>query len=361
MPYFIIMKFSSIQSQVLEAQMQAGKRYHLPEMRLHKFQSGHKKISSIELTLDNLQLSHEAEVFDILEQQGEQQIYSNPWMNCTSMGEYSDVLSAHDWWKDGRQLKQMEHVRSGDIWFAHIPGQPEIELLDMGFLPRHNVDQPSTPPSISVLDMGFPPGSELDTHQAPDIINNPLDMGFCSIPAHDYPAHDVLARDGPAHDGPVQSLDMQVEQIPLNMGFHTDLASCHSLDIQPDDLPLDMGFDTLQPDNRLLHTDFNALQPDEHPLDMGFCTLHPVHPDHSMDIQLSRKPLDMGFGTAPASIQEDRPLDIIIATPDPDPVHGLPDPSFAVGEPAPIGFVIQHAYNVTGRSICEPGSSSVCQ
>ncbi|KAG2130807.1 uncharacterized protein EDB93DRAFT_1108256 [Suillus bovinus] len=333
-----------IQSQVLEAQMQAGKRYHLPEMGLHKFQSGCKKISSIELTLDNLQLSHEAEVFDILEQQGEQQIYSNPWMNCTSMGEYSDLLSAHDRWKDG------------DIRFAHIPGQPETELLDMGFLPRHNVDQPSTPPSISALDMGFPPGSKLDTHQAPDTINNPLDMGFCSIPAHDYPAHDV-----PARDGLVQSLDMQVEQIPLNMGFHTDPASCHSLNIQLDDLPLDMGFDTLQPDDRLLHTDFNALQPDKHPLDMGFCTLHPVHLDHSMDIQLSHKPLDMGFGTAPASVQKDRPLDITIATLDPDPVHGLPDPSFAVGEPAPIGFVIQRTYNVTGRSICQPGSSSVCQ
>ncbi|KAG2134602.1 uncharacterized protein EDB93DRAFT_1254496 [Suillus bovinus] len=218
----------------------------------------------------------------------------------------------------------------------------------MGFLPRQNVDRPSTPPSISALDMGFPPGSELDTHQAPDIINNPLDMGFCSIPAHDVPAC----------DGPVQSLDMQVEQIPLNMGFHTDPASCHScmchslilfhphvdlVDIQPDDLPLDMGFDTLQPDDRLLHTDFNALQPDEHPLDMGFCTLHPVHPDHSMDIQLSHNPLDMGFGTALASVQEDRSLDITIATPDLDPVHGLPDPSFVVGEPAPIGFVIQRA------------------
>ncbi|KAG2143572.1 uncharacterized protein EDB93DRAFT_1105236 [Suillus bovinus] len=308
-----------------------------------KLEKGRKKISSIELTLDNLQLSHEAKnlegtkhslvVFDILEQQD------------------SDVLSAHDRWKDGRRLKQMEHIWSGDIRFAHIPGQPETELLDMGFLPRHNVDRPSTPPSISALDMGFPPGSELDTHQAPDIINNPLDMGFCSIPAHDVPAR----------DGPVQSLDMQVEQIPLNMGFHTDPASCHSLDIQPDDLPLDMGFDTLQLDNCLLHTDFNALQPDEHPLDMGFCTLHLVHPDHSMDIQLSHKPLDMGFGTTLASVQEDRPLDITIATPDPDPVHGLPDPSFAVGEPVPIGFVIQHAYNVTGRSICQPGSSSVCQ
>ncbi|KAG2151209.1 uncharacterized protein EDB93DRAFT_1249405 [Suillus bovinus] len=307
--------------------MQAGKRYHLPEMGLHKFQSGRKKISSIELTLDNLQLSHEAEVFDILEQQGEQQIYSNPWMNCTSMGEYSDVLSAHDRWKDGRRLKQMEHIWSGDIRFAHIPGQPETELLDMGFLPRHNVDRPSTPPSISALDMGFPPGSELDTHQAPDIINNPLDMGFCSIPAHDVPAR----------DGPVQSLDMQVEQIPLNMGFHTDPASCHSLDIQPDDLPLDMGFDTLQLDNCLLHTDFNALQPGRAPF--GYGILYTP----SVDIQLSHKPLDMGFGTTLASVQEDRPLDITIATPDPDPVHGLPDPSFAVGEPVPIGFVIQHA------------------
>ncbi|KAG1890551.1 uncharacterized protein F5891DRAFT_986996 [Suillus fuscotomentosus] len=321
---------------------------------------------------------HSVVVFDILEPQGTGQIYSNPLMNCTSMGE------SHDRWKDGRRLKMLQHmecVRSGDIGFAQMSGQPETDRLDMGFPLRSQINRLSTPPSILALDMGFQPAGQLDPRHACDtmnsssntavvcpastsgsdmsIENDPLDMGFSSLLEEDEhvvqrPLDMGFCRD-PVHDVAARSLDMQLDQLPLNMGFQTDPASCHSLDIEPDDRSLDMGFDTLQPERHPLDMGFNTLQPDacpldpvfnelqpdghpldmgfntlqldvgsldpafnaiqldEHPLDMGFGALHPVHPDQSMDIQLDQKPLDMGFGTAtpdPLPMVNQNPLDL---------------------------------------------------
>ncbi|KAG2097952.1 uncharacterized protein F5147DRAFT_656194 [Suillus discolor] len=294
---------------------------------------------------------HSVVVFDILEPQGKGQIYSNPWMNCTSMGE------SHDRWKDGRQLKMLEHmkcIRSGDIGFAQM----------------------------SVLDMGFQPASKLDPRHAPDTMNSSSNTAVVcpvSTSVHFWQKMSMWSRGlWTWAFAEIQCMMFRLGHIPLNMGFQTDLASCHSLDIEPDDHSLDMGFETLQPDGHPLDMGFNTLQPDAHPLDLGFNELQldghpldmgfdtdvyiglqnldyrtpadPCNPgfnelqtdEHHLDmgfktlqldngpldlgfnaIQLDEHPLDMGFGTLhpvypdqSMHSKEDMPLDITIATPD---------------------------------------------
>ncbi|KAG1892068.1 hypothetical protein F4604DRAFT_1912805 [Suillus subluteus] len=219
-----------------------------------------------------------------------------------------------------KMLEWIENDRPLDMGFDRMPGQPGPEVLDMGF----TLEFDNTP-----LHMGFHPLLVHDGH--PD--QRPLDMGFAT--------------------NVVQSVDIQPD-VPLDMGFeihhpvhiHLD----QSMDIQPDDRPLDMGFEIHHPVH--IHLDQSMdIQPDDRPLDMGFEIHHPVHvhPDQSMDIQPDDRPLDMGFGTDPAcdiahqpDIQpEDAPLDMGFKTFHPGHVH--PDQSFMVGEPEPIGFVIQRA------------------
>ncbi|KAG2094646.1 uncharacterized protein F5147DRAFT_657121 [Suillus discolor] len=266
---------------------------------------------------------HSVVVFDILEPQGKGQIYSNPWMNCTSMGE------------------------SLDMGF-----QPAGELD-----PRHAHDTMNSSSNMAVICPASTSGIDMS------IENNPLDMGFSSLLAEDEhvvqrPLDMGFCRD-PVHDVPAGSLDMQLwtlnQMIALwiwdsthsnRMGTLWTWDSTHSNQMGTlwiwDSThsnrtlgpwirhPLDMGFNTLQPDNGPLDPGFNAIQLDEHPLDMDSVhsiwyiwisqclNLLIVNP---VDIQLDQKPLDMGFGTAAL-----------------DPVHGLAD-----GEPEPIGFVIQRA------------------
>ncbi|KAG1784988.1 uncharacterized protein HD556DRAFT_1451151 [Suillus plorans] len=312
------------------------------------------------MTLDNLQLSHDVKVFDILELQGKGQIYSNPWMNCTSMGEYSDVLSAHDQWKDGRQLKMLEHMEcvwSGGIVFAQMSGQPETDILDMGFPPRSNIDRLSTPSSISVLDMGFQPAGELDPHHAPDtmngssntavvcpastsgidmsIENNPLDMGFGSLLAEDEKIRFMMFRLGHIQH-PVTHWTLN-RMIALWIWDSTHFNQMSILWI----------WDSTHSNRTIAPWIQDSMNSNRMGTLWIWDSVHSIRYIRIMDIERDQKPLDMGFGTAlasdvmdhPSHSKEDMPLDITIATP--DPVHGLPDPSFADGEPESIGFVIQ--------------------
>ncbi|KAG2066057.1 hypothetical protein BDR04DRAFT_1121417 [Suillus decipiens] len=260
-----------------------------------------KIIAVAVITQDNLQLSSEAEgktkttclagaqlypaAFEILEPGCEEQTcYNNPWMNCSSMSAYLDVLSAYDWWKDGKRLNmlvQMENTQLLDMGFDWMPGQLESQVLDMGFTPLSNIDRSSSVAPILALDMGFlpdPVDSSLTglavNHPAITSVNDisledgPLDMGFIHIWPLDMgfgpdPIHNVLA----------QLLNSQLEEMSLDMGFATDPAQdlAHSLYIQPEDRLLDMRFEMnpvqVDPDQSM------DLQ-----IDMGFEMLHPVHP-----------------------------------------------------------------------------------
>ncbi|OJA21107.1 hypothetical protein AZE42_09908 [Rhizopogon vesiculosus] len=311
------------------------KMYTDLEKAFNTFNRREKRIPSSVIAQYNLQLSSEAKVFDILGPGLQERTYDNPWMNCSSMDEYLDVLSAHDWWKN---------IRALDMGFDQMPCQPESDVLDMGFPPGHG--QP--------LDMGFNLQNSPDPmHNSPalqgvnHLVSNavhgipledrPLDMGFNAVPVQHVLDHmlEIQPEDrpldmgfnilGPVYCIPEQSLNIQLENMHLEMGFNTldpvPSLPDNSLNIQLEDRPLDMGFNTLNPVHSLPDNSLN-IQPEDRPLDMGFNTLDPVHslPNQSLNIQLEDKPLDMGFDT----------LDL---------AHGLPDNSS--GELEPIGFVIQ--------------------
>ncbi|KAG2100192.1 uncharacterized protein F5147DRAFT_777099 [Suillus discolor] len=166
----------------------------------------------------------------------------------------------------------------------------------------------------SELDMGFPPSCEFNFHHSPDLANS---------------SSNFLAVDHPASNS--------VNVIP------------------PKDSPFDMGFDALLVQHE---------HPDQMPLDMGF-GINPVDyvPDRSVDIELEDRPLDMGFGIHPVHNFPDqsyKSLHYLVALlnvnsvdigPDnmhldmgfetPDLVYLLPDQS--LGQPEPIGFVIERA------------------
>ncbi|KAG1837566.1 hypothetical protein DFJ58DRAFT_734281 [Suillus subalutaceus] len=182
-------------------------------------------------------------------------------------------------------LERIDNDRPLDMGFNRMPGQLGPEVLDIGF---------------TLLD------------------NTPLHMGFHSLPVHDgHPDHR-----------------------PLDMGFGTNVVQ--SVDIQPEDGPLDMGFEI----HHLVYVHQDQSSQSSHCL-VAFG--HGIRDTPSVDIQLGDRPLDMGFGTNPAcdiahqpDIQpEDAPLDMGFKTFHPGHVH--PDQSFMVGEPEPIGFVIQRA------------------
>ncbi|KAG2111301.1 uncharacterized protein F5147DRAFT_651487 [Suillus discolor] len=175
-------------------------------------------------------------VFDILKPGQEEGTYNNLLMDCSSMGEYLDVLSAHDWLKDA-DCKSLDlgFPLSDDDQMTTINNQPESDILDMEF-PTSSDDDRS---NDETLDLGFPP--------EPDIAGEPLDLGF------------------------------DVNPPPQPAGT-------------TDDGALEMGFDS---------------------------------PDMGNDVQLKENPLEMGYEV--------------------DPAHDVPDQSFAVSRPDPIGFVIQRA------------------
>ncbi|KAG1892844.1 uncharacterized protein F5891DRAFT_1197114 [Suillus fuscotomentosus] len=273
------------------------------------FSRRRKRISPSEIIEDHLHLSSEAKVFFILEPG-----HDSLGMNCSNIGDYLDVASAYDWWKDGKTLTmpecRIENSRSLDMGFDRFPSQ----LLDMGFPPGHsfNTNDFAEPATGS---LNFLAHNQLAGGSVNDVSFNTghpdIDMGFRSPVQH--------------HDPDQRSLDM---------GFHSPQAQHHD----PDQMSLDMGFYSPLVQHR---------DPEQMSFDMGFNS--PVvqhdHPDQrpsgvdpvdildqSMGLRSEETPLDMGFGTDPAhdlahqsNIQpEETPLEM-------------------ASEPEPIGFVIQRA------------------
>ncbi|KAG0700890.1 hypothetical protein DFH29DRAFT_1000693 [Suillus ampliporus] len=147
-----------------------------------------QKMPSLAIAKQNLHLSSEDEVFDILEPGHEECTYNNPLMDCSSMGECLDVLSAHDRWKDVKRLKidsqTQDDFRSLDLgfplsdddWMTNSHDQPESDMLDMQF-PTSSDDDRS---DGEMLDLGFPPESEgpLEMEFPPESDDDAFNMGF---------------------------------------------------------------------------------------------------------------------------------------------------------------------------------------
>ncbi|KAG2030887.1 hypothetical protein BDR03DRAFT_1016673 [Suillus americanus] len=138
-----------------------------------KFKKIKQKMPSSAIAKQQLHLSSEDEVFDILEPGHEEHTYDNPLMDCSSMGEY--VLSAHDWWKDVKKLKidfetpddfrslDLDFPLSDDDRMTNSHHQPESDMLDMQFPTSSDDDQSDG----ETLDLGFAPELE-----------GPLEMEF---------------------------------------------------------------------------------------------------------------------------------------------------------------------------------------
>ncbi|KAG2073709.1 hypothetical protein BDR04DRAFT_1180353 [Suillus decipiens] len=223
------------------------------------------------------------------------------------MSAYLDVSSSYDQWKDGKRLNmlvQMENTQSLDMGFDQMPGQPESQVLDMGFTPLSNIDWSSCVAPILALDMGFLPDpadssstSLAVNHPAITSVNDisledgPLDMGFHShLVQHEHLDQrplDMGFLPDPIHNVPAQSLNSQLEEISLDMGFATDPVQdlAHSLYIQLEDRHLDMGFEMnpvqVDPDQSM------DLQ-----INMGFEMLHLVHPVQPPWLE-NHNPLDL--------------------------------------------------------------------
>ncbi|KAG2740901.1 hypothetical protein P692DRAFT_20752126 [Suillus brevipes Sb2] len=172
-------------------------------------------------------------VFDILQPRREESTYNNPLMDCASMGEYLDVLSAHDRLRDGNRLKAVRFQTEGDhrsldLGFpssdddriTDTRNHPQPNILDMQF-PTMSDDEQS---HDEMLELGFPPESDVE-----DV----LDLGF-----------DIDVSDSAGNTGGVLEMGFDIDISDpaghtdgvLEMGFDTN-------DITPDDNPLEMGFD----------------------------------------------------------------------------------------------------------------------
>ncbi|KAG1794302.1 hypothetical protein EV424DRAFT_1548002 [Suillus variegatus] len=295
-------------------------------------------------------------------------------MNCSNIGDYLDVASAHDQWKDSKTLMmpecRIENSRSLDMGFNRFPSQPVSDALDLGFPPLSNTNRSSIATPISELDMGFPPGHAFNTNDFAELAtgspnfqannrlasgsvndisvkDSPLDMGFNSPPVqHGHPDLDMGFHSHPVQQG-FNSPPVQHGHPDLDMGFHSPPVQHRD----PDQRSLDMGFHSplvqhRDPDQMSLDMGFNSpVVQHDHP-DQRPSGIDPVDiPDQSVGLPSEETPLDMGFGTDPAhdfahhlNIQpEETPLEMGFETL--DPVHGLPYQSHS--EPEPMGFVIQ--------------------
>ncbi|KAG1830859.1 hypothetical protein EV424DRAFT_1534788 [Suillus variegatus] len=189
-----------------------------------------RRMRSSAIAQHNLHVSSEDVVHSILEPGREERTYYNPFMVCSSMGEYLDVLSAHDGLQDGKRLKMNFEPADDD------------RSLDLGF-PLSDYDQMTDnhdQQQSDMLDMQFPTLSDDDRSNG-----EMLDLGF-----------------------PPQPDDEDV----LDLGFDIDLYGA-----------LDMGFGTYLADDSL--DKGTNISPEEHPLDMGFeMDLVRVDPDQSFAI-----------------------------------------------------------------------------
>ncbi|KAG1866184.1 hypothetical protein F4604DRAFT_1928193 [Suillus subluteus] len=200
-------------------------------------------------------VSSEDEVFDILQPGREERTYNNPLMDCSSMGEYLDVLSVHDRLRDGNRMKAVRFKTGDDHWSLDLGfpssdddritdthNHPQPDILDMQF-PTLSDDEQS---HDEILELGFPPESD---------VGDVLDLGF-----------DIDVSD------PVGNMDEVLE-----MGFDIDVGdpAGHT------DGALEMGFDT------------NDITPDDNPLEMGF-DMDPAHFDPDRSVAIIR-PDPIGF------------------------------------------------------------------
>ncbi|KAG1796932.1 uncharacterized protein HD556DRAFT_1441106 [Suillus plorans] len=196
----------------------------------------HRRMRSLAIPQHNQQVSSEEEVFDILEEGHEERSYKNPLMDCTSMGEYLDVLSAHDIWKDGKSLKTQVDSRSLDLGFLlsdddQMTGnhhQPWSDILDMQF----HISLDDNRSHDEILDLGFPPqpddGDELDLGFDIDV-DDPAEDGALDMGFNTYPADDFLNIGN----------NIPPEENPLEMGFEMD----------PVHIDLDQSFTVSRPDS----------------------------------------------------------------------------------------------------------------
>ncbi|KIK39914.1 hypothetical protein CY34DRAFT_14073 [Suillus luteus UH-Slu-Lm8-n1] len=175
----------------------------------------------------------------------EEGTYNNPLMDCSSMSEYLDVLSAHDQLRDRKRLKTVyfqtgdDHrpldlgfPASDDDQITNTHKHPQLDMLDMQFPTLSNAEQSN----YNMLDLGFP--LELD-------VGDVLDLGF-TIEVSD-PAGNT--------DG------------ALEMGFDTN-------DISPDESPLEMGFDVDPTHDSPLEMSFD-MDPLHFDLDRSFIVIQP--------------------------------------------------------------------------------------
>ncbi|KAG1836781.1 hypothetical protein DFJ58DRAFT_734725 [Suillus subalutaceus] len=202
--------------------------------------------------MDRLTLSG-MPVFDTLQPRGEERTYNNPMMDCSSMDEYLDVMSAHDQLRDGNRLKTV-HFQTGD----------DHRSLDLGFSESDDdrITNPHNHPQPNMLDMQFPTLSDDEQSNG-----EMLELGF-------PPESDV---------GDV-----------LDLGFDIDVSdpAGHT------DGVLEMGFNMNHVDELLDLR--NNITPDENPLEMGF----------NMDL-VHESPLEMGFDVDPAHVDPDRSFAVI--------------------------------------------------
>ncbi|KAG2046518.1 hypothetical protein BDR06DRAFT_1014670 [Suillus hirtellus] len=146
------------------------------------FQKKRRMQSSV-IAQHNIHVSSEDVVHSILEPGREERTYYNPFMVCSSMGEYLDVLSAHDRLQDGKRLKMVnselaDDNRSLDLGFplsdygrmTDNHDQQQSDMLDMQF-PTLSDDDWS---NGEMLDLGFPPQPDDE-----DVLDLGFDIDLC--------------------------------------------------------------------------------------------------------------------------------------------------------------------------------------
>ncbi|KAG2347178.1 hypothetical protein BDR05DRAFT_996947 [Suillus weaverae] len=191
-------------------------------------------------------------VFDILQQGRDERTYNNPLMDCASMGEYLDVLSAHDRLRDENRLKAVCFQTEGDYrsldlgfplsdddWITDTRNHPQPDILDMQF-PTMSDDEQS---HDKMLELGFPPeldvedvldlGFDIDVSDSAGDTGGALEMGF-DIDISDPAGH----TDGVLEMG-LDTNDITLDDNPLEMGFDVDPVQIDLL-LSFDRIPLDL-------------------------------------------------------------------------------------------------------------------------
>ncbi|KAG1825387.1 hypothetical protein EV424DRAFT_1345736 [Suillus variegatus] len=242
-------------------------------------------------------------------------------MNCSNIGDYLDVASAHDWWKDSKTLMmpecRIENSRSLDMGFNRCQTHWIWGSLLCPILTGHQL--PHLYPSWT-----------WDFH-----------LAMHSIPMISRSRQPALRTSGQTIDWPVAQTALWT-WVSIHLRFNTVIRiwTWAFIHIRFNRVSIHLRFNTVIQIWTwvFIHLRFNIRPSGIDPVDI---------PDQSVGLQSEETPLDMGFGTDPAhdfahhlNIQpEETPLEMGFETL--DPVHGLPYQSPMVSEPEPMGFVIQ--------------------